>query len=220
MRKYYLWQILCVLKASYVLVIAVAIATLVPVSLAFTPLGQLGGRQVLGVYDNSESSIVDAMGDAEAVYQKNGTVSIPEVKDHHDIIGASVAKRGEAFLFTIDLAGDPNLNKEYETIYRWHIITAQIANSESERQYTLMFPNFVSGSNSRAEGWYFAVFDNTNNIFIKQPISIMDMPKDRIEYSVEDSYIGKPAKFAYWVDVSVRLNNTLGEPDYLMDYAP
>jgi hypothetical protein len=218
MRKYYLWQISCVLKASYVLAIAIAIATLVPVSLAFTPLGQIGGRQVLGTYDNSESSIVDAMGDAQAVYQKNGTVSIPEVKDYHDIIGASVAKRGEAFLFTIDLAGDPNRNQEYETIYRWHIITAEIANSE--RLYTLMFPNFGPGSNSTAKGWYFAVFDNTNNMFIKQPISIMDMPKDRIEFSVEDSYIGKPAKFVYWVDVSVRLNNTLGEPDYLMDYAP
>jgi len=207
-----------VLKASYVLAIAIAAATIVPVSLAFTPFGQIGGRQVLGVYDNAESRIVDARGDAKAVYQKNGTVAIPEVKDYHDVLGASVSKRGGAFLFKIDLAGDPNRNQEYETIYRWHLITSQIANSD--RQYTIMFPHFAADNNSTAKGWYFAVFDNTNNTFIERPIIIKDMPEDRIEYSVEDFYLGNPSKFAYWVDVLVRLNNTLGEPDYLMDFAP
>jgi hypothetical protein len=207
-----------VLKASYVLAIAIAVATLVPISLMFTPLGQIGERQGLGVYNERESRITDARGDAVAVYQKNGTVAIPEVKDYHDLLGASVERRGDAFHFIIDLAGDPNRNQEYETIYRWHIITGQMENSE--KRYTLMFPNFAFGNNSTAEGWYFAVFDNTDDIFVKRPISIMDMPENRIEYTVEDSYIGNATKFLYWVDVSVRLNNTLGEPDYLMDFAP
>ncbi|HKZ62783.1 MAG TPA: hypothetical protein VJZ68_10310 [Nitrososphaera sp.] len=209
------------LKALYVLTIAVALATLVPVSLAFTPLGpEIGGSPELGVYDNAQSNIMDARGDAVAVYQKNGTEAIPQVRDYHDILGASVIKRGEAFFFTIDLAGNPNSNQEYETIYRWHVITtSQITNRE--QLYTIMFPNFAPGSsNSTTQGWYFAVFDNTANTFTVSPTKITDMPEDRIQFSVQGLFIGNPAKFAYWVDVLVRLNATLGEPDYLMDYAP
>ena len=206
------------LKASYVLAIAVAVAAIVPVLLAFTPLGpEIGGSQEYGVYNNAESRIVDARGDAVAVYQQNGTDAIPQVRDYHDILGASVSKRGESFFLTIDLAGNPNANREYETIYRWHIVPV----TNSDQRYTIMFPNFVPRSaNSTFEGWYFAVFDNTANTYIVRLTPIADMPDDRIEFSVEDSYIGDPDRFVYWVDVSVRLNATLGEPDYLMDYAP
>jgi hypothetical protein len=210
-----------VLKASYVLAIAVAVATIVPISLAFTPLGpEIGGSQEYGIYNNAKSRIVDARGDAVAVYQQNGTDAIPQVRDYHDILGASVGKRGEAFFLTIDLAGNPNSNQEYETIYRWHVVTISPVTNR-DQLYTIMFPNFAAGSaNSTIEGWYFAVFDNTANTYVVRPVQITDMPDDRIEFPVEDSYIGDPDRFVYWVDVSVRLNATLGEPDYLMDYAP
>ncbi len=209
------------LKASYVLAIAVAVAAIVPVSLAFTPLGlEIGGSQEYGVYDNAESRIVDARGDAVAVYQQSRTGAVPQVRDYHDILGASVSKRGEAFFLTIDLAGNPNSNQEYETIYRWHVVSAS-PTTNSDQRYTIMFPNFSPDSaNSAIEGWYFAVFDNTANTYVVRPIQIADMPDDRIEFSVEASNIGDPDRFVYWVDASVRLNATLGEPDYLMDYAP
>lgn len=210
------------LKAPYVLALAVAVATLVPVSIAFTPYGPAIeiGEQDVGVYDNADSRIEDARGDAEAVYQQFGTETAPPVRDYHDIVSASVARRGEVFFFTISLAGNPNSNENYETLYRWHIITTSPITNR-DQQYTILFPNFSPGSsNSTNEGWYFAVYDETVDTFIVRPVKIEDMPDDRVEFPVEDFYIGAPAKFVYWVDVSVRLNATFGEPDYLMDYAP
>lgn len=214
-------MILRVLKAPHVLALAVAVATLVPVSLAFTPFGPEIeiGEQDVGVYDNADSRIEDARGDVVAVYQEPGPGMAPPVRDYHDIVGASVLKRGEAFFFTINLAGNPNNNENYETLYRWHIVTTSPITNR-DQQYTIIFPNFGHGSNSTNEGWYFAVFDETVNTFIVRPTRIPDMPEDKVEFPVEDFYIGSPAKFIYWVDVSVRLNATFGEPDYLMDYAP
>jgi hypothetical protein len=210
-----------VLKAPYVLALAVAVATLVPVSLAFTPYGPEIeiGEQDVGVYNNADSRIEDARGDAEAVYQQFQPDSAPHVRDYHDIVGASVAKRGEAFFLTIDLAGNPNNNENYEMLYRWHIVTtSQITGRD--QQYTIIFPHFSGSSNSTNEGWYFAVYDETVDTFVRTPVKIQDMPEDRVEFPVEDFYIGAPNDFVYWVDVSVRLNATFGEPDYLMDYAP
>lgn len=209
------------LKAPYVLALAVAVATLVPVSLAYTPFGpEIGGKQNFGVYDNAYSRIEDARGDAAAVYPQNATDAILQVRDYHDILGASVVEHDEAFFFTIDLAGNPNNNQEYETLYRWHVVTTSPITNR-DQQYIIMFPNFAPGSgNSTAEGWYFAVYDDTVNTFVARPTRIPDMPEDKVEFPVEDFYIGAPTKFVYWVDVSVRLNATFGEPDYLMDYAP
>jgi hypothetical protein len=223
-RKYNLCLILYVLKASSVLVIAVAVATLVPVSIGLSGLGpeiKIGGRQTVGIYNNNaDSNIQDALGDVTPVYQQNGTQSIPEVRDYYDILGASVQKRGEVFFFTIKLAGNPNANDKYETQYRWHIITTSPITNR-EQQYTILFQDYPSSSgNSTAKRWYFAVFDRTVGTFIVPPTSIPDMPEDRVEFPVEDFYIGNPSSFSYWVDVSVRVNGTFGVPNYIMDYAP
>jgi hypothetical protein len=208
-----------VLKASHVLAIAVAIAAIVPAYLALTPLGQeLSGRQEYGVYNNADSSVTDPRGDAVAVYQQSGAGEVPQVRDYHDILGASVSRQGESFLLTIGLAGDPNSNQEYETIYRWHVVRADPA--ASDHKYTVMFPHFAPATNSTVQGWYYAVFDNTANTYVIRPVSISGMPDDRIEFSIDAASIGDPGSFIYWVDASVRLNATLGEPDYLMDYAP
>jgi hypothetical protein len=219
MRKYQLRVILIVQKASYVLGAAIAVASLVPISLLITGVGSdIGGRQSIGTYDNADSHIEDPKGDAQAVYQNIGTQTIPQVRGYHDILGASVAKRDNAFFLTINLAGNPNENENHETLYRWHIITtSQITNRE--QQYTILFPNFKHG-NSTTDGWYFAVYDETVNTYITPMTRISKMPDDRIYFPVEANSVGLPTKFVYWVDVSVRVNATLGEPDYLMDYAP
>jgi hypothetical protein len=82
-----------------------------------------------------------------------------------------------------------------------------------------LFPNFKHG-NSTTDGWYFAIYDETVDTYIISQKRISDMPEDKVEFPVEDIYIGNPTKFSYWVDVSVRVNATIGVPDYLMDYAP
>jgi hypothetical protein len=56
MPKYNLCVIFYVPKASSVLAIAVAVATLVPVSIGLSGLGpeiKIGGRQTLGIYNNA-----------------------------------------------------------------------------------------------------------------------------------------------------------------------
>lgn len=224
MSKYNLCVTFYVLKASSFLVIAVAVATLIPVSIGLSGLGpeiKIGGRQTVGVYNNADSSIEDAQDDVTPVYQQVGTEEIPEVRDYHDILGASVQKRGEVFFFTVALAGNPNDNDIYETQYRWHIITTSPITNR-EQQYMVRFQNsaFGDGNTTTMQGWYLAVFDRTVGRFIVPPTSIPDMPEDRVEFPIEDFYIGNPASFSYWVDVSVRVNATFGQPNYIMDYAP
>jgi hypothetical protein len=210
-----------VLKAPYILALAVAAATIAPVSIAFTPYGpeiDITGKQKVGTYDNADSRIEDARGDVESIELR---------RDYHDILSASVVKRslpspaGDAFFLTIELAGNPNNSENYETLYRWHIITTSPITGR-DQQYTILFPHFSSGgSDSTNEGWYFVVYDDTVDAYVTGPTRISDMPDDRVEFPVEDFYIGAPTKFVYWVDVSMRLDATdTGEPDYLMDYAP
>jgi hypothetical protein len=205
-------------KASFVLVVAVTVAVLVPISIA---LAGLGPKTTEGFYNNAPISIADARGDVKPVSQRtDGEVGpVPVVKDYHDIIGASVQKRGEVFFFSIYLAGNPNKNENYETMYRWHIITTnQITGGE--QQYRILMPNFHTGNSTR-DGWYFGVYDVTAGTFKMPMRKIFDMPENRVEFPVEDFYIGNPSSFRFWVEVAVRSNSTTsGPPDYLMDYAP
>ncbi|MEW6603818.1 MAG: hypothetical protein AB1351_03910 [Thermoproteota archaeon] len=202
------------MKASYVLAAAVAVSALVPLSIALSPYAPQTGGPKLGIYDGVESRIADARDDAEAV--QTGTEVL--VRDYHDILGASVVKRADAFFFTINLAGNPNNSQEYETIYRWQIITTSPVTNR-EQQYTIMFPHFATG-NSTTDGWYFAVYDETVNTFIVRPVRIEDMTENRVEFPVEDFYIGNPSRFSYWVEVLVRLDASFGGPNHLVDYAP
>jgi hypothetical protein len=153
------------------------------------------------------------------VYQQVGIEEVPEARDYHDILRASVQKRGEAFFLTVVLAGNPNDNDKYEIQYRWHIITTSPITNR-EQQYIIRFQNSAFGGNSTMQGWYFAVFDRTVGRFIVPPTSIPDMTDNRVEFPIEDFYIGNPSSFSYWIDVSVRVNATFGQPDYIMDYAP
>ncbi|HEX7031976.1 MAG TPA: hypothetical protein VF172_03150 [Nitrososphaera sp.] len=207
-------------KGPYILAVAVAIAALVPVSIALSPYApqSIGNSDAtVGVYDNAESRIVDAAGDAVAV-QTGGDDDDQVKRDYHDILGASVVKRGDAFFFTINLAGNPNNSLEYETIYRWQIITTSPVTNRTQ-QYTIMFPHFATG-NSTIDGWYFAVYDATVNTFILRPVKIEDMPGNKVEFPVEDLYIANPSQFSYWVEVLARIDPSFGGTRYLVDYAP
>jgi hypothetical protein len=214
------------LKASFVLVIAVAIATLVPASFAIAGLGpQLPGGQsaTVGFYNNADSSIIDARGDATPVLQQSNSSTVPEVRGYHDILGASVKKQGNAFLFSIELAGDPNLNEKYETNYLWHVITTSPEMDGDQRHYIIMFPNFAQDSNFAEKGWHYAVFDSTTGEYLVPQTQISSgMPQDRVEFPLEGWLIGNPSSFRYWVTVSARVDsvNLDKPPDYLMDYAP
>jgi hypothetical protein len=194
----------------------VSVATLVPVSIWLAGFGPV---ERFGYYNNADSRIGDPRSDVNPVYQQNGSATIPQIRDYHDILGASVKKQGNAFLFSIELAGNPNENENYETLYQWNIV-AEL--DGKEQQYRIFFPHFAIGDNSTTErGWYFAVFDMTADIYVVPMTKISDMPEDKVEYPVKDFFIGNPSSFRYWVDVYVRSNSTLiGPPDYLMDYAP
>lgn len=207
-------------KAQHVIAVAAMAATIVLSLLAFALLfPRIDESPKVGMYDNADSRIVDSMGDVKPVLQHSGTVSMPQIRDYHDIVGASVVKREDSFFFTINLAGDPNSIQEYETLYRWHVVANPT--TDNERHYTIFLPNFGQGTaNSTLKGWYFAVFDNTADKYVVRPIQIIEMPVDGVEFEVKEHYIGDADKFVYWVEVLVRPNATFGEPDYLMDDAP
>lgn len=201
------------LKASSVFAISVAIATLVPASIALAGLDP--NVEGFGFYNGADSRIEDARGDVQPVYQQGGLGTDPQIRDYHDIVGASVKKQGEAFIFTIELAGNPNENENPETLYLWNIVTNQ------DHHYRILLPHFATGNGTTARGWYFALFDVTTDSYVVPMTKISDMPQDRVEFSVADFFIGNPPSFRYWVDVHVRTSNTLaGPPNYLMDYAP
>lgn len=220
MQKYYFVIIVRVVIAPYALFIVVGSVLIISASLAFTLLvPRADERPRVGTYDNAESRIVDAWGDVKPMPQNSGTATIPQIRNYHDIVAASVVKRGDVFFFTINVAGNPNSIQEYETLYRWHVITDQM--TDRERHYTILLPNFGQGSaNSTLKGWYYAVFDNTADAYAERPIQIIEMPMDGVEFGVEDQHIGNPDRFLYWVEVLARPNATFGEPDYLMDDAP
>lgn len=209
------------MKASLVFVFAVAIATLAPVSMAIAGLGIPNSETAFGFYDGADSRIEDPRGDAQAVLQESNSSIIPDVKDYHDVLGAGVKKLGGSFVFTIELAGNPNMNEKYETNYMWHVLATN-ATTGQVQHYRVMFPNFAPEFSHAAKGWYYAVYDSTAESYIVPLTKIPDMPEDRVEYSVEDWLIGNPSTFHYWVSVSVRVESDpfTGPPDYLMDYAP
>jgi hypothetical protein len=213
------------LKLSTVLVLAVVITTGVAASFAIWTLRLSPElrQPTLGFYSQDNSHITDTVGDARPVPQRNTSGIAPGVQDYHDIVGVSVkGLNGPSFLLTTYLAGNPNLNEKYETMYAWHIITKSSPTGQ-DQVYIVAFANFPTGFiNATEPGWYYAVFDGTAGSLILPFTRIWDMPNDRIEYPVEASYIGGATEFRYWVSSYVRVNNTsFGSiPDYLMDDAP
>lgn len=176
------------------------------------------------------ANIVDAKGDTKLVslYQ---TDIVPQLKGYHDILSSQVTKLDDGKLqLTLDIAGDANQNVKYETVYLWLIYystpLADTYSIDSKRVslYTIFIPNFGIGSNfgSIGEGWYIAIFNNTNGAFSLPLSKIPNMPKDKVQIYVDAAFIGNPSTFKYIVSAMIRVNNTFLDkaPDYIVDSVP
>ncbi len=63
----------------------------------------------------------DSRGDAKLVALYKSQI-IPEVRDFHEILAVSLNNTNDnKLILSIDLAGDPNKNQKYETVYLWVI---------------------------------------------------------------------------------------------------
>jgi hypothetical protein len=156
------------------------------------------------------------------------TKILPVVRDYHDIISASVNKidDGTKMIFTMDLAGDANKNEKYETVYLWLIYyTSNLdgRNHQQQQFYTVIIPNFPSSSNlENKNGWYLAIFNNTDSTYTLPLSKISSMPENKVQVFVDPTFIGNPQSFNYVVSTMVRVNSTYlnKPPDYLVDSAP
>jgi hypothetical protein len=122
----------------------------------------------------------------------------------------------------MDLAGDPNKNEKYETVYISLLYynasnTDRSSPGHEEQIYTLIVPKFAPDSEFSLKGWYTAVFNNTANTYALPLAKISDMPKDKV--FIVPSLIGNPSSFNYMTRIMVRLNSTFlnKAPDYLID---
>jgi hypothetical protein len=177
------------------------------------------------------SNIKDSKGDTKllALYKTN---IVPEVKDYHDILSAYVNQIiDDKIQLTIDLAGDANQNEKYETVYLWLIYyttsaaDTSLTGDKSDQLYTVIVPNFGARSNfgNIDEGWYLAIFNNTNSSYTLPLSKISDMPKDKVQVFFDPIFIGNPSSsFNYIVSSMIRVNSTFLDkpPDYIVDSVP
>ena len=185
-----------------------------------------------GQDDNGK--IKDNMEDIKLIALHKTNV-VPEVRDYHDILSIDINKVNDnKMLFTIELAGDANKNENYETVYVWLIYyyttnaSALNAASNAEKEfhlYTVIIPNFGAGSSfgNKEEGWYLAIFNNTNNSYTLPLSRISDMPTNKVQVFIDPIFVGNPSStFNYSVSSMIRVNNTVLDkpPDYLVDYVP
>lgn len=208
------------LKASSVFIVSLAAATIVPVSMALTGIG-IPEPPSLGLFSGQENSIRDPLGDASPVLQRANASIMPQVRNYHDITEVSVQKNNGHYLFSVRLAGDPNLNEKYETNYMWHLISSNEL-SGVQQYHVVMLLNFAPDFDHTVTGWYYAVFDRTADRYVVPQTAIENMPPDRVEFNIDAENLGNPSSFRYWVGAYSRVDskNFDGEPEYLMDYAP
>lgn len=184
---------------------------------------------------DDNSKIKDNMKDTKLIALHKTNV-VPKVKDYHDILSIDINKVNDnKLLFTIDLAGDANKNENYEIVYLWLVyyyttIASSTANTASTVEnkfhlYTVIIPNFGAGSNfgNKEEGWYLAIYNNTDNSYTLPLSRISDMPTNKVQVFIDPIFIGQPSStFNYIVSSMIRVNNTFLDksPDYLVDYVP
>jgi hypothetical protein len=177
--------------------------------------------------EQGSNKIKDSKGDTKLVSLQNAKI-VPQVKDYYDILSADISKiDNNKFQLTIDLAGDPNQNKKYEVVYLcliYYALPDALDGHKVDQLYTTIVPNFGSGSNfgNKEEGWYMAIFNNTNNSYVLPLSRISDMPMNKVEVFFDAALVGAPSSFNYIVSTMVRVNSTFLDkpPDYLVDSAP
>lgn len=185
-----------------------------------------------GQDDNGK--IKDNMEDIKLIVLHKTNV-VTEVRDYHDILSIDINKVNDnKMLFTIELAGDANKNENHEVVYLWLVyyyttFASSSANTASTVEnkfhlYTVIIPNFGAGSNfgNKEEGWYLAIFNNTDNSYILPLSRISDMPTNKVQVFIDPIFIGNPSYFNYLVSSMIRVNNTFLDkpPDYFVDFAP
>ena len=181
---------------------------------------------------NSIVSVISKKGDVQPL-QIYKTPIIPKFKDYYDILSASVNYTNSKLLvFSMDLAGNPNQNKIYETAYIWllyynnnsgnNIPKVSSANHNKEQIYTLIISNYGTDSKFKLKGWYMAIFNNTNNSYTLPLVKIPNMTENNVKVYVPPYLLGNPSLVHYLASVMVRVNSTFlnKPPDYVMDSVP
>ena len=181
---------------------------------------------------NELSKMKDNMGDTKLI-NIHKTDVVPDIRDFHDILSIDINKVNDnKMIFTIELAGDANKNEKFETVFIWLVyyyttnddINALSSSENRFRLYTILIPNFGADSNfENKEGWYLAIYNNTNNSYTLPLSRISDMPTNKVQVFIDPIFIGNPSStFNYIVSSMIRVNNTfLDKPlDYLVDYVP
>lgn len=182
------------------------------------------------LYDhNSAISIIKSEKGDNQPMQIYKTTIIPEIKDYYHILSASVNYNNNNLItFSMDLAGDPNKNENYETAYIWLLYYDNGVKSNNfslqnkEQIYTLIISNFAADSKFKLKGWYMAIFNNTNNSYSLPLVKLPKMPENKVEVYIPPYLLGNPTFFDYLTGVMVRVNSTFlnKPPDYVMDSLP
>ena len=168
--------------------------------------------------------VSDAKGDVNltGLYK---SIAIPKTHGYHDILSTKISRivnEGNKLLLTINLDGNPNQNEKYETAYLWILVHIdQLA--KKNNVYTVIIPNFANDSNFENKGWYLAVYDNINNKYTLPLSNISQMPKDKVEVSIDPIFTENVPYYNYTpTAVMIRVNDTylLKPPDFLVDTAP
>jgi hypothetical protein len=177
--------------------------------------GISGSVLLLAPNVSAASSTKDAVGDAVAsqVYETNIE---PTVQDYHDIVSAS-AKRLNAkeLVLMVEVAGDPNQNSPYETVYIWVIDYPRITGNQ---RYTIIIPHFPTELGLQATGWYATIFDNNAQSYVVPTYAVGEMLDNKVQITIDPTLIGNPAFFWWRVYVMVGVDTaTHDAPDFLMD---
>ncbi|HET7642500.1 MAG TPA: hypothetical protein VFK40_03245 [Nitrososphaeraceae archaeon] len=180
---------------------------------------------------NELSKMKDNRGDTKLI-NIHKTDVVPDMRDFHDILSIDINKVNDnKVIFTIELAGDANKNEKYETVFIWLVyyyttnddINALSSSEDRFRLYTILIPSFGADSNfENKEGWYLAIYNNTNNSYTLPLSKISDMPKNKVQIFIDPILFGNPPNFNFTVSSLIRVNNTFLDkpPDYLVDYVP
>lgn len=64
---------------------------------------------------------------------------------------------------------------------------------KSDQLYTIIVPNFAAKSRygNMDEGWYLAIFNNTDNSYTLNLSKISDMPKGKVQVFINPLFIGR-----------------------------
>ena len=225
-------------KQSFIIIVILLVAIILAVLVSFLVTTN-NIISLLPQYDNIITTVIfqqpnssinrikDSIEDVKLISIYN-TKILPVVRDYHDIISASVNKidYGTKMIFTMDLAGDANKNEKYETVYLWLIYYTRNLDGRNHQQqqfYTVIIPNFPSSSNfENKNGWYLAIFNNTDSTYTLPLSKISSMPENKVQVFVDPTFIGNPQSFNYVVSTMIRVNSTYlnKPPDYLVDSAP